>query len=57
MNKENGKIKIQEEREKRQSQLVAVQQEKRVVEQRLSQLNVMELESEVASLKQQIAIV
>lgn len=42
-NKKNGKIKIQEEREKRQSQLVAVQQEKRAVEQRLSQLNVMEL--------------
>lgn len=43
MAKKNGKIKIQEEREKRQSQLVAVQQEKIVVQNRLSQLNIMEL--------------
>ncbi len=41
--KSNGKIKIQEEREKRQSQLVAVQQEKVATQNRLSQLNVMEL--------------
>ncbi len=43
MAKSNGKIKIQEEREKRQSQLVAVQQEKVAAQNRLSQLNIMEL--------------
>ncbi len=41
--KKNGKIKIQDEREKRQSQLVAVQQEKVATQNRLSQLNIMEL--------------
>lgn len=43
MAKKNGKIKIQQEREKRQQQLALVQQEKMAVQNRLSQLNVMEL--------------
>lgn len=43
MAKKNGKIKIQEERAKRQQQLAQVRQEKMAVQNRLSELNTMEL--------------
>lgn len=43
MTKQNGKIKIQEERELRKQQLLATQQEKMITQDRLSQLNGAEL--------------